>query len=155
MAGCEGCEVESVATLPLWHSQTVHLSACAPPPSPLPPLSCLPVSPCPAVRLSSPVFIFNTRQAKNADMVGTRGRTRRRRGSAGRGRVGRAHQLRYLYELQATHIPSSSCCSCSSSYFSCSRSTCSSCFSCCSLAVALFCSAVCAISVSAFHLLGI
>lgn len=40
MAGCEGCEVESVATLPLWHSQTVHLSACAPPPFPLS-LACL------------------------------------------------------------------------------------------------------------------
>lgn len=118
-AGCEGCEVESVAKLPLWHSQTVHLSACSP-----------------AVRLSSPVFIFNTRQAKNADMVRTRGRT----SGAGQCGVGRAQQLRYLYELQATYIPSSSCyCSCSSSY---SRSTCCCCSSRCSLAAALFCSAL-------------
>lgn len=49
-AGCEGCEVESVAKLPLWHSQTVHLSACTPlpltrssPSSAWFPLSCCPI----------------------------------------------------------------------------------------------------------------
>lgn len=37
-----GCEVESVAKLPLWHSQTVHLSAS----TPLFPLARFPYLPC-------------------------------------------------------------------------------------------------------------
>lgn len=50
-AGCEGCEVESVAKLPLWHSQTVHLSASTPF-SPQPSLSpaWFPLSCCPIVQ---------------------------------------------------------------------------------------------------------
>lgn len=146
-AGCEGCEVESVAKLPLWHSQTVHLSASTP--SPPLALFCL----VPLVLLSDCPVRFSFLTHAKLKMLTWSGHEADRVGGGQCG-VGRAHQLRYLYELQATYIPSSSCCSCSSFSFY-SRSTCFSCSSRCSLAVALFCSAVCAISVSAFHLLCI